>query len=87
MTFEELAQQMLFPVLERTPVHVTVEYSAAEVQAIVAAGYGGDRFDPAEGENRLSYTVLQKSVEELSYAYHEGAALPNTVRAVMRETP
>ena len=87
LAFEELAQQMLLPVLERTPVHVTVEYSAAEEQATVTAAYGGDRFDPAEGENLLSYTVLKKSVEELSYAYHEGAALPNTVRAVMRETP
>ncbi|MCR5788841.1 MAG: amino acid ABC transporter ATP-binding protein [Lachnospiraceae bacterium] len=85
LTFEELTQQMLFPVLARTPIRVTVEYSEVEEQAVVTAEYGGERFDPAEGENSISYKVLKGSVEELSYAYHEDAELPNAVRVVMKE--
>lgn len=83
LTFEELVQQMLFPVLKNTPVLVAAEYSEAEQQVIVNAGYGGERFDPEESENSLSYKLLKGSVDELSYAYNENAELPNTVRAVM----
>ena len=85
LTFEELTQQMLFPVLSRTPIQVTVEYSEAEEKAIVNASYGGGRFDPAEGENSLSYKVLKRSVEELSYTYNENEELSNTVRVVICE--
>lgn len=85
LTFEELTQQMLFPVLSRTPIQVTVEYSEAEEKAIVNACYGGGRFDPAEGENSLSYKVLKGSVEELSYTYNENEELSNTVRVVICE--
>jgi len=46
---------------------VTVEYSPVEKQATVIASYGGERFDPAEGGNELSYNVLKSSVEDLSY--------------------
>ena len=84
LAFEELVQQMLLPVLDCGPIHVTAEYSAAEEQAIVTAGYGGGRFDPAEGENRLSYTVLKQSVEELTYTYDPAAEYPNTVRVLIR---
>ena len=53
---------MLLPVLEHTPIRVIVEYSAAEERATVTASYGGERFDPAAGDNELSYNVLKKSV-------------------------
>ena len=41
-----------------TPIRVTVEHSAAEGQTMVEASRGGERFDPAEGANKLSYTAL-----------------------------
>ena len=85
LAFEELMQQMLFPVLERTPITVTVEYSEAEEAATVTARYGGGRFDPAEGENALSYKVLKASVEELSYDYDPDGEKANTVRVQIRE--
>ena len=87
LTFEELAQQMLFPVLGRTNIMVTVEYSEAKEQAIISASYGGGRFDPAEGENHLSYTLLKGSVQELSYSFNEEAELSNTIRVVIQEKP
>ena len=76
---------MLLPVLRRIPIHITAEYSPEDERAVVTASYGGDRFDPAEGENRLSYTVLKKSVEELSYTYNSEAEYSNTVRVLIRE--
>ena len=85
LAFEELVQQMLLPVLDRAPVRFTAEYSSEEGQAVVAVSYGGDRFDPAEGENELSYQVLKQSMDSLAYAYTPESDQPNTVRAIIRE--
>ena len=41
LAFEELVQQMLLPVLDRTPIRVTIEYTEAEQAATVTARYGG----------------------------------------------
>ena len=85
LAFEELVQQMLLPVLERTPLSVTVEYADAQQLSTVTVRYGGERFDPAQGENELSYKVLKSSVEELSYDYDGAAETPNTIRVCIRE--
>jgi len=86
LAFEELVQQMLLPVLERTPIRVVLEYSEAEEQATVTVSYGGTPYDPATGENKLSYNVLKASVEELRYAYDPQAEFANTVRVLVRES-
>lgn len=85
LAFEELTQQMLFPVLKHTHVMITVEYSETDSQATVIACYGGGRFDPSEDESDLSCSVLKRTVEELSYSYHEEDELSNTIRVVIRE--
>ena len=85
LAFEELVQQMLLPVLDRSPIRVTAEYSEAEELATVTASYGGSRFDPADGENELSYKLLKASVEDMSYTYAPSEELSNTVRIVIRE--
>ncbi len=85
LAFEELVQQMLLPVLDRTPIRVTIEYTEAEQAATVTARYGGERFDPQEGENELSYRMLSRSVEELTYTYNPNQADANTVRVQMAE--
>ena len=84
LVFEELVQQILLPVLNRTAIHVSMEYSEEQETATVAIAYGGDRYDPAAGENDLAYAVLKRSVNELTYHYTEGAELSNTVCAVIR---
>jgi len=48
--------------------------------------YGGTPYDPATGENKLSYNVLKASVEELRYAYDPQAEFANTVRVLVRES-
>ena len=76
-------QQILLPVLNRTAIHVAIEYSEEQETATVTVAYGGERFDPAAGENDLAYTVLKRSIHELAYNYTEGEELPNTICAVI----
>ena len=85
LAFEELVQQMLMPLLGQKPVHMVLEYAPADEQAVMTVSYGGERYDPAQGENKLSYMVLKKSVEDLSYAYDSEAEEPNMVRVLIRE--
>lgn len=85
LAFEELVQQMLRPVLAHTPLHVVVEYAAAEEQTTVTVSYAGERFDPAEGENELSYTLLKRSVEALDYSFDPAREDANAVRVRIRE--
>jgi polar amino acid transport system ATP-binding protein len=85
LVFEELVQQILLPVLNRTAIHVSMEYSEEQETATVSVVYGGERFDPAQSENDLSCTMLKRSVSELTYSYTEGAELSNKVCVVLRE--
>lgn len=84
LAFEELVQQILLP-SGHLPVCVTTEYTAESGQATVDVAYGGERFDPAEGENELSYRVLKKSMDELDYTYFPDRELPNTVKIMIKE--
>ena len=86
LTLEELAQQLL-PRPVWTPFHVTVEYAPLEGEATVTVSYGGERFDPAEGGNELSCTVLRKSVEELRYSFDPAREMANSVCVRIREKP
>jgi len=85
LAFEELVQQMLRGVLEKTPLTVTVEYAEKEQTATVTVRYGGGRFDPSGGENELSYKVLKASAEELEYTYDPETEPGNAVRVLFRE--
>ena len=57
--------------------NMRVEYSEEREQAIVTVACCGERFDPAQGDNELSYMVLKQSVEELSYTYDTEREEPN----------
>ena len=48
--------------------------------AMVTVVYAGDKFDPAESENTLSYKLLNATVKDLTYEYDEAAEIPNIVR-------
>ena len=63
---------------------ISIEYSEAESQALVTAGYAGERFDPLADKNNLSYLVLKGTMEELSYAYAAEAEPSNMIRVVIR---
>ena len=85
LAFEELVQQMLWSILKETPLTVTVEYAEAEETATVTVRYGGEKYDPATGDNALSYKVLKSSVEELTYGFDPSAETGNTVFVRIRE--
>jgi polar amino acid transport system ATP-binding protein len=85
LAFEELVQQMLWSILKETPLTVTVEYAEAEETATVTVRYGGEKYDPAAGDNALSYKVLKSSVEELTYGFDPSAETGNTVFVRIRE--
>ena len=87
LAFEELVQQLLWPALKEKPLTVTVEYAEAEQTATVTVRYGGAKYDPAEGDNSLSYKVLKSSVEGLTYEYDPDSETTNTVRVQIRESP
>ena len=52
----------------------------------MTASYGGERFDPAEGGNELSYNVLKSSVDDLSYEYDGNEEKSNIVNLVIKES-
>ena len=84
LAFEELVQQILLPA-GHLPVRVTVEYAAEEGETLMTVSYGGERFDPAEGENELSYRVLKQSVNELVYEYTPKEEYINSVKVFIKE--
>ena len=57
----------------------------AEEAATVTVRYGGEKYDPAAGDNALSYKVLKSSVEELTYGFDPSAETGNTVFVRIRE--
>ena len=85
LAFEELVQQMLLPVLNRTPLHVMIEYAPEEKRTTILVTYAGERYDPAESGNELSYNVLKASVEELRYTYDADAENANTIHVLISE--
>lgn len=85
LVLEELVQQLLMPVLKETPIKFNVEYASSEDYTIVTTSYGGEKYNPEEGDNELSYKVLRSSVEDLSYEYNPDEELPNTVRILIKE--
>ena len=85
LAFEELIQQMLLPLLGSVPVHVTVEYAPEEEKTTFTVSYGGERYDPSEGDNKLSFKVLEASVDELKYTYDPEAEYCNSVHVIIIE--
>lgn len=85
LAIEELVQQMLMPYDETFPIRITVEYSSDDDTATVTVSYSGDRFDPSEGENQMSYIMLRKSVSDIEYTYDPDADLSNMITVQIRE--
>ena len=77
--FEELVQQILAPRADARPIRFIAEYTAEKETAQITVSYGGGRFDPKETDNELSYTLLEKTAQELRYTFDETAELPNIV--------
>ena len=64
---EELVIQILLPRLEQPRIHVVVEYMEEEEKAVATVRYNGPAFDPADCEDPLVWSILQKAVVGISY--------------------
>ena len=80
LTFEEMTTNLLRPVLEYTPLLITVEYSEKDGGTEITATYGGGEFNPKDHGDGFAYKVLQSAVNNLSYEYDPEAKQPNIVR-------
>ena len=83
LSIEEIVQQILIPKGGSYPIRVIAEYSAAEKKAMVTISYGGEAFDPADGDNLLSYNMLKQSVSDIQHAYDADAELSNSVTVLI----
>lgn len=84
LTFEELVTQILREVLEQTPLLMTIEYSQKNGETTITVEYDGERFDPADSEDGLSYKLLKGTIDDLSYHYDPQAEHPNMIKAIIR---
>ena len=83
LTFEELALQILRPVIEREEVLITIEYSGKDETTEITAVYGGEVYDPAAAGDGFSYRVLKSTVRSLSYQHDPESERPNVVRVII----
>ena len=79
LAVEELVQQILLPRLPAPDIHLAVEHDPQSGSTAITIAYAGERFDPKDTDNELSYALLQSTAEELTYAYEKGQDLPNRV--------
>ena len=80
LAVEELVQQILLPRLPQGPIHILLEHSEREESTTVTVSYAGERFDPKDTENKLSFSVLKSTAEDIIYEYDEEKSLPNVVK-------
>ena len=79
LAVEELVQQILLPRLPNPSIRVAVEHDPRSGSTAITVSYAGERFDPKDTDNELSYALLQSTAEELAYAYDPGQDWPNRV--------
>lgn len=84
LAVEELVQQMLIPHGGVFPINVTVEYSAEKQSTVVTVLYCGEKFDPAESDNQLSYNLLKNSVSDMIFEFNQDAEYQNKIKVMIR---
>ncbi len=78
LVVEELLQQILLPELKEPDIRVSIEYSKEENRVEIKVLYSGERYDPADTENQLSYKLLKGAAEELVYSSEKEEGFTNT---------
>ena len=79
LVIEELVQEILMPRLNQLRIHVLLEYSAREERNVITVSYAGERFEPKDTDNELSFKVLKGISEKIAYSYDAEQDLPNRV--------
>ena len=80
LAVEELVQQILLPRLPQGPIRILLEHSEREERTAVTVFYAGERFDPKDTENKLSFSVLKSTAADIAYEYDAEKSQPNIVK-------
>ena len=83
--YEELISQLLLPALKDPDMMVLLEYSDAKKTAVIQVLYNGPFFSPADSENRLSYTLLEKTAGEMRHDKITEGSFTNRFRCTIPE--
>ncbi len=86
LAVEELVQQILFPRLEQPRIRVLAEHSQREGSTSITVSYAGERFDPKDTENELSFAILSSAADAITYAHDAEADLPNRVEIQIKRS-
>lgn len=79
LVIEELVQQILLPRFEKPFIRIKTEYSLKEETCQILVTYTGDKYDIGDTDNTLSLSMIQKTVNSISYSYNEAEEEPNCV--------
>ena len=77
LVIEELVQQILLPRMEQPQIQALLEHAEREGTTTVAVSYAGERFDPKETDNEVSYAVLNGLAETITYIHSPEQPLQN----------
>ena len=80
--FEELTQQILLPCLKDPLISILIDFSEKTGDVSLNVKYNGERFDPKDSENDLSYGIIKSMCSSVEYEYKEAEKPAN--RAVFR---
>ena len=85
LAFEELVIEIIISKLKNiTPkIHIAIEYSNINETLKMKVKYNGDKFDPKDTENTLSYNVLRTTVNEIEYKEINDGEYVNELRLTL----
>ena len=68
LSFEELINQILLPVLAEPDINFSAEYSGNDEKISVTVSYNGGSFNPSESENKLSWRLLENEIKDFNHS-------------------
>ena len=84
LVFEELVEQIHFPVLGDPKILFSAEYSPADHKVARTVRYNGPVFDPGDSENTISYAVIKGMVTDISHTAEAEEGYTNRFQCVIR---
>ena len=85
LAFEELVIEIIMSKLKNiTPkIHIAIEYSNINETLKMKVKYNGEKFDPKDTENVLSYNVLRTTVNDIEYKNINDGDFTNEVKLTL----
>ena len=77
--FEELVQQILLPKLSDPKIAFSAEYDENSESAAVTVRYNGEKFEPKDSDNTLSWRLVERMAQGFAYAQTDTAPYSNRI--------